>query len=780
MPGIILQAKHKIIPTNVTYIVNIWDRDAETSPLNVMRLRDPFFTLSNEGSEDIFHKIIPANATIIIQTGIPESNDNVIQFYDDVTNSSEGRYFLEIRQQEGNVTIFRGKILVDTGDFLIDKYGDFSIKAICGLTDLKNVEYRPTGYTDLTPEYAIKTYSFRDHFESILRRNQVVDFFKDINHDSSLSYPLFTTSVNWTESASIAGDIMAQVRIRNIWFEQKSPTYRKYKTCYEVLEDLMTGFMLRLYYDRGLYHFEQISYMDNPTPTIYRYEIAVDDALVAGSTPTKAQINYTTNANIFARKGTVIKKRLAPLKAIELEQSKQFFNYMNGMAISTPGNVGPHNFGPIISTGNKIVAQWNGEIFLPTGWTSAAYSSTIKVEHILRFKVNVGSYYLVADQPIYDGGVTMSPNGQYHVSSGGTIPTFNWNEESSSTITMIWTRTFYSTSEADFNNQASAWRQAIRNSDIVWESNEIQEDGDMIFTFVDFTTKRNDVTIGGFPAGAMQLRKTSRIIIATGFNDLYEQPKGIKRWEIGDVNNTEIYPLSMSYYDSPERSTFAQLFITVSGVDYPTIGEWTDPDSELTLPIEDLVMKTALSLRKLPGRMYQLSVFFKNNGTLKFGDQFVINDAVHIILNYEMKGNVSGYTHYDILVWEVVKDYIGINIVDTGTPEIGDQQYPIPDGGLDTMRSNNNNQVGFEYFEMFTNVTNNYIDCGYNLTALVNLLNEFDIHTKWRFIVSGQENMYKPSGTLTPGEWRFDIDNNRFLFGKGSGPVRWVKIMKMY
>jgi hypothetical protein len=477
-----------------------------------------------------------------------------------------------------------------------------------------------------------------------------------------------------------------------------------------------------------------------------------------------------------------LRSRLAPLKAIELEQSKQFFNYMNGMAISIAGiggNNGPHNFGSIITDNARIIAQWNADINLPTGWSAAVYSNTIKVEHIMTFKVKLGNFYLEASNPIYSGGVTFSPNGQYQVSSGGTIPTLTWTLEDT-VLTFRWERTFVSTNVDDFNAQASAWRQSIRNSDLVFESAEIPEDGEMIFEFLNFVTKRNNVTIGGTPSGSLYLRKTSRIIIGSSFNDLYEQPKGIKRWEINDLDNVEVYPLSLSYYDSPGFITNAQLFVTVSGVPYPST-EWTDPDSDITGGIEDLLMKTYLSLRKRPTQLKRARYFFKNNTLMQFNDRIVIDDVLHVILDMEIIANESGFTHYECLLWAVNKDFIGLNIIDTGTPEIDDQPFPLPNGNLDFARSNPNNQIGFEYMEIFTNITNSYIDCGYNLTVLVNLLNTYDIHTKWIFIVNGVESIYREaSGSPVIGEWKFDLDNNRFLFGKGSGPVRWIKISKMF
>ena len=780
MPGIILTASHKTL-NGSTFTVKIWDSQATTNSTNLMTLAPPFFTVRTEGDRnDPFKKIHPANASFTILTGIPETNENVMEFYFALTQSAEGRFFVEIFKGPGNVAIFRGKILADAGDRLFNKYGDFEVTAICGLTDLKDIEFRPTGYSDLTPEFAIKTNTFVEYFYDILKSNKVVQFFKEIYHGNSQVYQLMTTMANWIESNSESGDIFAQVKMRNYYYEQKTPTYRKYKSCFEVLEDLLTGFVSRMSYSNGLYHVTQLSYMDNADPDIYRYDIDTSENLILGTSPTMVQHNYTTNNNIFAR-SNLIQRKLAPLKAVELEQGKQFTNFMAGMAISINGNNGPHDFGYIIGLGNKLINQWNCEISVGTGWSAASWSSQIKVEHILTFKVKIGDYYLVADDPIYNGVVNLYPNGQYHVSAGGKIPTLNWTL-TDSTITFKWEKTIFSVDVNDFNNQASAWRQSIRLSDVVFESNEIQEDGEMIYTFLNFVTKRNNTIIGGFPAGTVQLRKTSRIIIASGFNDLYEQPKGIKRYEVGDTDNVLIYSFQLGYYDSPDKETLSRLFVKVTGnPDYNQIPsmEWTDLDNPtVDLPIEELMMKTTLALRTIPSNIWDMRLVFKTATILGYNDQVVIDDVVHFPIEMEMIANESGYTHYNVNLWEVYKDYDNVNVIDTGEPEVEDNPFPIPDGSLDYARTGNS-PAGVEHFEEWTNVSTPYVTLTRTLSAYIPG-NDYDIKTKILVRVNGVASKYTPTGTLKPREHRFDTGLDRIELGKGTSNIGHVEFIKYF
>lgn len=783
----ILKSTHRN-NSGLLFTITIYDREAVTSPEIVFLCGPDFVKIKTHGDRsDTFKRIIPASAEFTIMTGCEvyttEQEDAIAEFYFNLTNSFEGRFYVTIIA--GTDMLFQGKILPDVGDYLISQYGDFAVTAIDGITDLQDIEYRPTDYTDLTPESAIQTYTFNEHFIDILQRIDSVLFFKEVYNSFSTSLSLLSTAANWTESQSITGDIFEQVKVRNYWFEKVGTgSYRKYRSCWEVLTDLLTGFNARMYYARGRYNVEQISYADN-NPLyidIYHYNV-FEDTVGVGATLTRVQHDYDTDDDLWAGAGAT-KGRLPAFKAVELEQGKQFTNYINGMAMSVPGNSGPFDFGYVIGTGNKLVLQWNVELLLGTAWSVAPYSSTILVEWILTFKMKIGDYWMVADDPKYAGTVGVQPTGSYHVGNGGVVPVINW-ALTDSTVTVKWERTFISSSLNDFQTQVSTYTSFVRNSALVIESSEILGNGNLIIELVDFVTKRNGTIIGGSPKGTFQLVKTSRVIIASGYKDLYDQPKGIKRYEIGDTRNSLVYKTKLGYYDS-DKATTNQLFMKASGTpnQVPTV-EWTDPDPGLTLPIEELMMKSILAMRKIPAQIYNMALFYKTTSQIHFGDQVVIGGAVTIPLDMEMiASGPGGFTTYRVVMWELYKDYIGINVVDTGDEDdpIDPTPYPLPDGGLDLVKVAGP-VSGVEYWEEWTAVSTAYVaPANGDDYTLINIDSEYTttIKKKWHFYINGVKQLYTPTGTLALRQWRFDLDNNRIVFFKGSGPVAHIEVYKYY
>lgn len=261
----ILKSIHRTNNNNVFTII-IYDRESVSDPEIEFKCSDDFFKIKQEGApDDPYKRIVPSSLSFTVLYGSPEyttTQENAVQdFYNALTNSYEGRFYVTVTKAASSFA-FMGKILPDVGDYLLDRYGDFVVTAIDGITDLQDIEYRPDTYTDLTAEDAIKTATFADHFRNILEKIDTVDFFKNVLNDANINYPLYSTANNWTEVNSVAGDIWQQVKVRNYWYEQISPTYRKYKSCWDALTDLLTGFNARVVYD-GMYHFEQLGYMDN-------------------------------------------------------------------------------------------------------------------------------------------------------------------------------------------------------------------------------------------------------------------------------------------------------------------------------------------------------------------------------------------------------------------------------------------------------------------------------------------------------------------------------------
>lgn len=779
MAAIRLRADHRDLSGAVSTLF-IYDRELEFNQDNIVLCTSDFYKLKHEGDvNDPFKVIIPCNCQFTIFLSHPNyteaEQDEVNLFFNDLITSHEGRFYVRCQYGEELGEIeqeFYGKILPDIGELTLDYWQTVEITAIDGITGLRDVEYRPTGYSDTDPEDAVLVTTFKDHFVDIITRNDVVQFFQDTT--AAFNTSMVTTSFFWEESQQDTGDLCTQLKVRNIWFEKVGATYRKYKSCYEVLQDLLRGFVARCIYAQGKYHIEQLPYQDNLTLVRYGYKYNGDP--MAGVTyGNKTTKNYTTDDNIQSSQSPV-KKWLAPFKAVELENSKSFTNYMNGMDISATktgwGGSGNLNYGNVIAQGNKLVTQWNIEIFNATGYSSLPYLSVRDIEYRLTFKIRIGSYYARIQNS--QQFLSVSPNGQYHVSSGGQIPVLEWSTDDS-TIELRWNRTFVTQNLTDFQNQNTAWRELIKNADLVLETLEIQADGELQFELIQFLSYSLGTEIAGSPPASLQFRRTSRMIIASGYSDLYEQPKGVKKYEVGDVRNTLIYKTELKYFDS-NKDHFEQLFINntlTSDVNTPTV-EWTDPDASQTYPIQDLMMKTLLAMRQYPAETFKMDFFFLEKDIFRMDMRMAINGSLYIPLDLEI---YRGTGIYKATFYKVYLDFTGVNIVDIDDPE-PEQPYPVPDGGLDYMYPGAPGGGGLQYWEEWENVSTNYVEVD-TLLTLVYGMTEDDIKKKVFVFINGVRQRYLDD-TLVNRTYKFDTGTNRIYFFKGSGNVSHIEFFRYF
>jgi hypothetical protein len=750
--------------------LDIYDREQEETALNKIILTSDFYRIKHEGDiNDPLKTIIPANCTFTIFLQHPkyteEERDEVNLFFNDLITSHEGRFYIRCRYGETLSEFkyeFYGKIIPDIGELTLDNWQTVELTAIDGITGLKDVEYRPTGYSDLLPEYAIGAISFHNHFAEILRRNDVVQYFQD--EFGTFNNVMFTTSFFWIESKSVAGDITKQVHLRNIYFEQVSPTYRKYQSCYDVLDDLLKGFVCRMIYSDGIYHIEQLPYQDNATPVIYGYKYN-GDPMAGINYPSKRTINYSTDDNIDALTWPV-KRWLSPLKAVQLETGKSFTNYINGLNIlaTRAGYDGNETFTYeyIICTGQKLISQW---YFNFTRFPDL--STYIGVVMKLKFKIKIGNYYLRIQSVLQE--VYMKPNGKNMVTDPqGNIPIFEWSL-TDSTITF----TIYKGLGQDLSMDANGnipYLQYLAENAFIFESLEIQEDGVMTIEMVEFTvTDYNGTTIGTDPYPAVTMRQFSRLIIGSSYRDLFEKPKGIKKYEVGDVRNTVIYKTKFSYYDSSFLE-FPQLFIknsTYVTTHEPTV-EWTDPDSEITLPIDGLMMKSILSMRQYPTEIIKMDCIFTAPDIIRMSDRIAINDELYLPLDIEIFG---GTGVYKLTLLKLYKDFEGINIIDTGEPEIS-ITYPQLDSGLGSGYGTND---GLLLYDEFDNVSTNYIEIP-GLDSLITGLTDINIKTKRILNINGVKQKYVDA-TPVNGTFKFDLDTERVYFFKPSGNIRYIEFI---
>lgn len=752
--------------SGVEYRLIIYDRDYTGSEITTFSIPRGGLTLSHEGDQsDPFKRICPTKLTwsmfLNLESYETEQIAELESFYTDISGSYEGRFYCTLRHNIfGGSVLFRGKIITDLGEISLNSPGEVKFTAVDGLSVLKDIEYRPTEYTDLVAEYAIKTYSFNSHFQQILMKSDVNQFFYEDTAFNGVADILFTTAAFWTESKSVAGDIFNQVRKRNTYFKTIGGTYRKYDNCYNALVDLLTGFNARIIFSNGIYHVEQLGYLDNLTLTRYKYDY---DGNYEGIYGNKTTVNINTNDDIKLIP-TPTKRVLAPFKAVELVQSKQYTNYLNGLKVSSDANPGPHNFGNVIAVGLKLVTQFRF-YFKDKGteplWVSNAnYGHKIEIE----FKIKLGNYYLkiIGDNSIVE------PTGK----SFEPIRTAEWTL-TNQTVKFITERVIKSNNQDTYNWLVFGWFSSIERPWVI-ESLTCPVNGELSLELIDI-----DYTINNIPIDLeVEFIRDSRLILAKGYNDLYEVPDDISIYEVGDIRNTIVYEIKFDYFDTTTNYVaFKQLFIKNSSYPVETFTtQWTDSDMVSTLPIQQLCMKQILGMRAKPTEVLDFTLINLSNYPLTYDMRFAFNDELYIPLTLEHNIE-SGEYRYNL--YKVFKDYAGINIVNIPPPITEVPEYPVPDGGLDSAISGGGG--GVQYYEEWTNVSTNYVTVDY-VQGYVG--NEYSVKTKFHFIVNGIRQKYTPGVAPNPNvqnrEFDVDTSTDRIYFGKGSGNVKHVELIVYY
>jgi hypothetical protein len=746
----------------------IYDRDYSGDPVS-FEIAAESAVIKHEGdADDPFKHIVPTHLSFNMLLNCDIYTEGQITelgtFYNDLVTSYEGRFFVSVRQLPfTDAYIFRGKIIADVGDVTMNYWRDLKITAICGLTDLKNKQFRPTTYSDLVAEDAIRTYSFLEMYVDIMKRNDVVKFFyADLT--SPHTGPMMSTSFNWFSVIGGFGDTMATTRMRNHYFEQISPSYRKYESCWDVLKDMLTGFNARLFFSTGVYQIEQLAYQNNPTVVRYYYTYA-GTSTTGTSNKILRTIESSTSTLVLADPSI---KVLPAFKAVELKQSKSFTNYMNGMSISVNGNNGPHDFGPIITVGNRLIFQWKAEILLGPAWSAVAWTAQTLVEWELSFKCNIGDYWLKVPDIYTNEIMTISPGVLFHVSNQ-SIPELEWTLVES-TVTLKWSRVIVSANLADFNNQVTSFRTAIRQTDLTIQSLEIQDEGELTLLFLDFETRRNGAVIAGFPPGSIHLDKRSRIIVASSYTDLYEPPDDFILYEVNDIRNTLIYQISLKFFDS-EKNELRQLFVGEDEATQLPSTEWVGDDLDETLPLQLLVVSSLLAMRQKPSKLINCVMYQKSSIILLYFDvRYSWNSQLWIPIRQEH--NLTSDT-YAMTLYNPYRDGADIYRVATGDPYV--DFFPLP-GGIDASQNVVNYAgEGIHFTWIIPAAPDPYVTVDYDMSiifesrTLEQIMKQNDVYhngVKQRYI-DWETLTFPPAvGELLPGQYTIvpDLDEIHFSF----------------
>lgn len=745
----------------------IYDRDYVGEPITVFYCKKDSIILSHEGDKkDPFKRVVPTKLTwtmfLSLNTYTVDESDELQLFYDDLKSSYEGRFYCTLRQSTiGGKILFRGKIIPDVGTLILSHEREVSMTAVDGLSVLKDTDYRPDDYDDTVAAEAIRVYTFISHFQQILMKSDVNKFFYVDFPFNAVGDILFTTAANWTESHTGTGDIFKRVKKRNTYFEAISKSYRKYGNCYDALVDLLTGFNARIIFSDGIYHVEQLGYLDNPTLTRYKYDFEGNSDGYYGN---KTLINITTDDDIQILK-TPSQDQLVPFKAVELIQSKAFTNYLNGLKVSSDLNPGVHTFGDIISEGKKLVLQFMFDFYNKGAEPSLGGNKrTHKI--VVKFQIKIGTYYLKLES---DTNVTFDTSNFF-----APVKSAEWTLTPSEVIFTFETDFYLGESGISYTDKIINFFQRLSNSFWVVESIEILEDGELTLELTDIIYTINTVSV----ALDASLRSSSRLLLGSGYNDLYEPHDEISIFEVGDIRNTVIYPLKFDYFDDAEQ-TFKQLFIdwdiiifgVPTTVEVLTV-EWTDSDMAETWPIQKLCMKQVLGMRAKPSEVLNFSLIKQDADPMTFDMRFAFNDLMYIPLSLEHSIETG---EYKFSLYKVFKDYDGINIIDVGEPDLPAPDFPFP--GSPVTAGFGGSSGGIQFYQQFENVVNNYVTLDFNLSDNVNLINEQEIYTKWAIFINGVKQRYLYD-TLVNRTWKFDLDNDRIYFFKGSGPVEYIEVFK--
>lgn len=742
------------------YQINIYDRDFSGDATQIF-IHSP--SLDTEGTkDDPFKRIYTTKYEFSIPLRLYEYNETVLEelvsFYTDLSTNPEGRFYIAVRKllTTGSELLFRGKILADLNDLTLSFHKDLKITAIDGLSDLKSIEYRPTEYSDNQPLYTLKIYSFINHFLNLLKKSETNVFFYEDTSLNGTADVLLYTSPHWTEADQDEGDVWSQLGVRNMWFEQVTPSYRRYTNCYEVLEQILTGFNARLIFAKGIYIVEQLSILDNLTVSRYGYKYNGDPA--TATPPDKVTHNITTDDESVILAVPSLKNILG-LKAVELVQSYKMQNYIGGTEIQWPDSPGAHELGYVLSSGQQMGLALSFQVTMNV----PGYQLDVVHLFMVEIEVKIGDYYLKSlanlGNPISEG---------YDFVNKGTsgalvqVGAFEWTTDPS-TIKIVYNSgptKFYDLSE-------------VQSWIFYAGSTEIPDDGLLEITLQDPKILNFDLSENTTETAKIEsvlVLNNSRIIISpSGYGNLSDPPEKFSIYEFGDLKNTKVEKIEFPFFDTSLYVRNAERGIyyindLVDNVEHTT--EWTDPDSSETYELQKLVMRSMLSMRKTPKSTRNIKLHILDKDVVSIDNRFAISGDLDIPLSckHDMDEDI-----YSLTLFTIEKDYAGINIVETDDPTI---PIPLPPTII-TESASIGGRLNIYAAKTITssNTVNldGFSDFGPDFIERAVAFYTFDQLYKRFFVSVGgvEQDLIEPDDPLPdlgPGEFTLDQDTNDLVF----------------
>jgi hypothetical protein len=711
-------------------------------------------TVTMEGDVDnVFKRIVPATATFTVCLHSPNyttgQRTELISFYDQLSTGPEGRFYVTLWQYIGlaqSEMIFRGKIIADIGDLTLSIHRDLKITAICGLTDLRERELRIPAATVSEPLPFILPRTLPNIILEALKLSDVVKYFW-FDTGIAASQPLFSSSINWESDQGF----WHEHSMRYYWYEQFSPTYFKYKNAFEVLRQIAEGFNCRLQASRGMWHLEQLGYMDDAAPTRRGYSKTGATMTV----PSKVGVNLTTNNDTYIAAEPSI-RIIAPIKGVEYKNAKSYHNYLASTDLDITLNPGPVELGSLVVTGNRLAMELFWDVGkhtapFPTDWSTFIFP--FLAFPLMEFELKIGTNYAYFSDGIVE--IKSSPtSGRWEFK----LPTID-----TPTPVLSWSLTPKKV-QIIFPPSFSVLPPSFKQLGLTIESEVIPADGELTLTLTHFgsaslaTGTLVKATIPGWDKWTWTSR--SRILLGPDAKALTEPPQELTIYEIGDTRNTKIVTLDYGFYDGASVGGFNGLF-----VNWIPTSEWTDPESGLTLPLTDLVMKQVLAMRAKATKMVNLTILTKN--ILITGDARIqIGSSIFLPMKIEHDVNDDAYK---ISMWEIKKDFSG----QIETKVIGDTPVPDYPTPIELDPQSPQSNVEQYYFEQ-SGVTDDHVvvdtSLAYYVSSYTTLIR---IKSDWTVIIDGVVQHYVDLNTLTfplspgdlvPGQYSIDVDNDKFVF----------------
>lgn len=298
------------------YEVKIIDEDLVTSTNYAITFGDNSgIAITRSGGSPLKpERIIGTSVEVVMQ--LVNSNDE--DFYSDLVNSHEGRFFIEVNWfhpiTDAFTNIFKGHILADISA-IEDKFEPaFSISAVDGLGTLENIDY----FGDPVPNLE-KTYA--EHVGRILNAlpiNVLYDTFQN----------LFKIAVDLRDENHAVGAKFADTtRVRNYFYEKKDGV-KVFASMHDVLHEFLSMINARIYFSEGIFVIDQLGYRGENEIVTYDYYNA--DRTYDSSAVSRSEINYVTEPTILSDAHPTITS-VVPVKDVTVIQSGEFLaNLLNG------------------------------------------------------------------------------------------------------------------------------------------------------------------------------------------------------------------------------------------------------------------------------------------------------------------------------------------------------------------------------------------------------------------------------------------------------------------